>query len=138
MGALGLFAGGIGAGAAVQAWRDFPPDGTVSRDMAMVVSVAGIAAAYYAGRWRSRGGSAVAVASAQATAVSESTSTAVNTVNVAVLVPQAAPARGVRFPGDAAPWMGPQIVAGDVDQLEGMDPAEVADALGIELPDDVS
>lgn len=113
---LKALAFGLGAGSAVQAWRNWPATGDNTPWSVVAVFIVGIAAAYLAGRWHGRGGaSAVAVASAEATAVA-SNQTA---VNVFTVLPGAG-ARPVDFdvPSESVSWMGaprPAITAADLD-----------------------
>lgn len=123
---------GLAIGASLQAWRQYPPDGTPRRDAAMVVFIVGLAVAFAAGRWwgHTRPVSARATATATATANAAAVG---NSVNVAVIVPgQGAKAHGVAVPGDGPlPWMvegGPASVG----ELDGLDLDEVASILELD------
>lgn len=132
---LKALAFGLGVGAGVQAWRNWPANSLVTADSLAVVFCVGLVAAYFAGRARSRG-HVSASATATAAAVSTSAAQATNSLNVFI-----APGMGagstptvVSVPTEDAPWMTapdttPQLT---VDQLEGMDLEDLADA----LPDD--
>lgn len=127
---------GLAAGAAVQGFRNYPPDGTPTSDAVMVLFVVGLLLAYLAGRAR-RGSSSVAVASASAEA--EATATAQNHVQVAVVVPgggagAASAGRHVAVPVDGAlpSWLGAPDQVFTLDQLDGQDAAELASVLDVE------
>lgn len=118
---------GLGVGAGIQAWRNFPPDGPVTASSLALVFAVGILCAFFGGLWSSRGrGGAHAMASASAEAVASAVNS--NTVQLAVVMPGAgARASGVSLPSDQAPWMvgaseRPQIT---LDDLDGLDPAEL-------------
>lgn len=121
-----IFAFGAGFGAAVQAWRQWPPDHAPSVWPAVVVFIAAVACAYYGGR--SRRGS-VAIASATAVAVSESNAAAHaqgGNVQVLVVAPGGgAAAQGVSFPDESVAWLGPAHRGLDADELDGADLAEL-------------
>src|SRR5690349_16630038 len=93
---------GLGVGAGIQAWRNWPPQANVSADTLAVVFCGGLVVAYFAGRFASRGrASAVATATATATADSVASSN----VNVAFFVPghgAGSATGGVAVPTDAA------------------------------------
>ena len=74
---------GLGVGAAVQAWRQWPPDGPVTADGVAVVFVVGLVCAYLAGRTR-RGASATATATATATADASASAQSLQVVQVVV------------------------------------------------------
>lgn len=124
---LKALAFGLGVGAGVQAWRNWPSTSLVTADAMAVVFVVGLLSAYFAGRFRGRGNVS---ATATATAVAEAVAT--NTVNLAVVVPgggAGAAASPFSVPSDAAPWIAsttttPQLTG---DQLEGMDLDELLD-----------
>lgn len=123
---------GLGVGAAIQAWRNWPATALVTADSLAFVFCLGLVAAYLGGRWSSRGSggaTAVAVASAEAA----STSVASNNVNVAFVMPghgAGSASSGVTVPTDSAPWIAsstrPQLTSND---LEGFDPDELRDLL---------
>lgn len=116
---------GIGAGIALQAWRNFPADGPVSPNMAAVVAVVLGVAGYLAGRLRrGRGGTATATATAVSSSESTATAGVVNHVNVQLLqvggAVAAAPA-ALSVPSGDLPWVvgeRPQLTA---DQLDGIE-----------------
>lgn len=115
---------GIGVGAGIQAWRNWPADGPTSTSMGFVVTVAAVLLAYFGGRRRRP--AAVAVASAHAEAVSTSQ------VNLAVVVPGAGHSRiGATAPEPGAvSWMGherAQVTANDLDGLDLEELGVVAD-----------
>lgn len=114
---------GLGIGAGIQAWRNFPADGPVAPDMAIVISIAGILLAYFGGK--SRRPSAVAVAQAHAHA--EATASAQNVVNLAITVPGqgAGNSAGVVVPDfEAVSWMGGERHQVTADDLDGLDLAD--------------
>lgn len=76
---------GLGIGAAIQAFRQWPADGPVSLTPAAGVFIVGLLCAYFGGR-RGGGASAVAVASASAEASG-------NVLNVQLFSPSAAAQR---------------------------------------------
>lgn len=117
---LNALAFGLGFGAAVQAWRSWPPQAPVTADSLALVFCLGLVAAWLGGRSR-RGAAAVAVATADATAV------ATNTVQVAFFAPGSredmTTGSGLRVPSEAAPWMGtrsddPGALLASLDQEE--------------------
>lgn len=112
-----VLAFGAAFGAAVQAWRAWPPDGPVTAVPAVVLFVLAVCCAYLAGLWRSRG-RATATATATAVASSVSDAHASNTVNVAVLVPRSAGADAQAL--DSAPWFAGQRPAITADDLDGI------------------
>lgn len=115
---------GLGVGAAIQAWRNWPATANVTADSLALVFCLGMIAAYFAGRARGRGTSS---ATASATAVAGSSSVASNSVNVAVVVPGAGAGSHAAhaFPTDTAPWLtGTTRLELDSDSLEGMDLSE--------------
>lgn len=126
-----LLAVGIGLGAGLQAWRNYPPDGPVAGDMVALVACVGMLAAYLGGRWHGRGHSATAVAVASAEASAEATAAASNRVQVNLFT--AAPGGGARpagvmVPADAgAPWIeGPRSELA-LDDLDGADLSELVE-----------
>lgn len=129
---LKLIVVGLVAGIALQAFRNFPPDGPVTPNAAVLIALLGMLAAYGVGRGRRRFGS-VAVASASAS--SESTALAAARADQRLAVQlivnngeTGARPVGVQLPDEkTAPWlMGatdrPQLSA---DQVDGMDLAEL-------------
>lgn len=120
---------GLGVGAAIQAFRNFPPDGPLTPDMAYLLFGIGLLSAYYGGKWRGRGRYNLATATASAAARSDAAATASNQVNVAVIVPgQGAGSRGVTVPSESAQWFDGQRAQITSDELDGM----TASDLGIE------
>lgn len=125
---LRALAFGFAVGAAVQAWRAWPPGSMVTADSLAVVFCAGLVAAYFAGKRAARGLGPVAVATASASAESHAT----NSVQLAVIVPGHGPntvPNGVQVPTEAAQWFAststvPELTA---DALDGMDLAELLD-----------
>jgi hypothetical protein len=122
---------GLCAGVGVQAWRNFPADGPATMGPAMLVFVVAVLAAFLGGYRMGRpfrvsaSATAVAVASADAAASSQST------VNVAVFAPgqgAGSVAPGVAYPSDAAPWLGPARERLSLDDLDGMEVAELIEA----------
>lgn len=120
---LQVIALALGVGAGIQAFRQWPPDGPVSTDVAVTLFVIGLAIAYLGGRWHGRGG-ARANATATATAVAKSEATG-NVVNVAVFTPGGATASGLSVPTESTPWLGGPRPTVEVDDLDGMDVAEL-------------
>lgn len=121
---------GLGVGAAIQAWRNFPADGPVSADMAIMVAIAGILLAYFGGK--SRRPSAVAIA--QAAAHAEATASANNSVNVAIVMPGqgAGQSQGVVVPDfETVSWSAGEKHQVTADDLDGLD---FEDA-GFEMPE---
>lgn len=123
---LAVIAFGLAAGAALQAWRNFPPDGPMQSESLALLFVVGVVCAYLGGRSR-RPSTQVAIA--QAAAFAEAKAENTNTVNLAVVLPGGgARPHGVVVPDmDDMPWMvgeRPQLDAG---QLDGMDLAEFAE-----------
>lgn len=127
---LKALAFGVATGAAIQAWRNFPPDGPATQQTVASVVILGVLCAYLAGRWHGRGrSSASATATATATAVASSVAQAHQTVNVAVVMPGGgARPMGVTSPGGAMPWLDDaprrEVTA---DDLDGLDMAEFLD-----------
>lgn len=118
---------GLAAGAAVQAWRNFPADGPLTATSAMLLAGIAVLAAYLVGRGRRLRFGAVAVATAEANA--EAHAVASNQVNVAVVVPGGgARPSGVTVPdADHTAWIeGPRHVA-ELDDLDGMDLSELVE-----------
>lgn len=124
---LKAIAFGLATGAGIQAWRAWPAQHPVTGDSLAVVFIVGVICAYLGGRWHGRHGGAVAVAHAEAHA----TASAVNSVNVAVVMPgggAGAVPGGFRVPtAGAVPWLDststtPQLTA---DVLEGLDLSDV-------------
>lgn len=112
---------GLGAGAAVQAWRAWPATSVVQGDSLALVFVLGLVVAFFAGKSRRPSG-AVAVASAEATATAVNS----NTVQLLIAPGHGASPAGVRVPTETAPWIeGPRSPELDVSSLEGMDLSEV-------------
>lgn len=116
---------GLGVGAAVQAFRNFPPDGPMQADSVAVVFLAGMVAAFFGGiSRRSVSATAVAAASAEASASAAAT----NTVNVAVVIPGRGATSGVTVPGEAGvSWQGERRAVASVDDLDGADLSELLD-----------
>lgn len=133
---LKALAFGLGIGAAIQAFRNVPPDGPLQADALAVLFIVGLAAAYGGGKHR-RGAGSVAVAHAEAHA--DATSVATNTVQVAVVVPGggagADSAGRIRIPSDKElpEWFGSGELRPVVssDQLEGMDASELSEVLEV-------
>lgn len=112
---------GLAVGASVQAWRQWPPDGPVTADAAMVVFLFGLLAAYLGGLWggRGRGG---ARATATATASAEATAAAFgNAVNVAVFTADPARPTAFRVPDESVSWIEGQRRQLEADELDGLD-----------------
>ena len=108
---------GLAAGAAVQAWRNYPADGPVQADLALWLFVAGIVVAYCAGRARRKPLTA-AVAVAQADAHADAVASATQSVQVLLVNGDA----GTRAPAgaasglEAAPW----LVGGTTPELHAL------------------
>jgi len=128
-----LIAFGLAAGAGLQAWRNFPPNGPATGDALAVVFALGVVLAYVAGRVRGRGrtvSSATSTAVAAAAATAEST--AVQHVSLAVNLagmPARESAATVAYPSDAAPWFAGQRAAITADDLDGLDAAELIETV---------
>ena len=126
---------GLGLGAGVQAWRNWPATALVSGDALAVVFCVGLVAAYFAGRWssRHRGASATAVAVSSSESSAAAVSSASQHVNVAFVLPGAGAgqhAGGVAIPSESAPWIGSSSTAPALtsDHLEGFDLADILDS----------
>lgn len=95
---------GLGVGAGIQGFRQWPPDGPVTMNAAIALFLVGLLAAYFGGRRGRQGSSAVAIATASAEASG-------NVVNVQLFQPgaHAAEPRSVfttRVPEpDSVPWL---------------------------------
>lgn len=125
---LQALAFGLGVGAAIQAWRNFPPDTTVNADTLAWLFVIGLAVAWLSGRWSSHGkASAWASAHAEASATSASTS-AVHVQLLNVVPGQGARPDSLRVPSETVAWLDGDRPAITQDDLEGCDLSE----LGIE------
>lgn len=124
---LKFLALGLGVGAGVQAWRNFPPDGPVTPDALAFVFGAGLLVAFLGGLWFSRGRGAYASASATAVATAEAVASNTNTVNLAVVVPGRGAGAGVSLPADRLPWMVDAVPVAEIsaDDLDGFDFAEL-------------
>jgi hypothetical protein len=134
---------GFAAGAAIQAWRQFPPDGPLQPDSAVVIFLAGLVLAYCVGRFRGRGASASASATAIASASADATSVASNQTHVQVAfftggqgagqqpALSAGAVPGVVVPDEVA-WRGPARPALSADELDGADLSD----LGLEVAND--
>lgn len=131
---LKVIAFALAAGAGFEAWRNYPADGPASARSLWLLFCVGVVAAYLGGRWHGRRHvSASAWASAHAEASAESTATAqqAQTVNVALVVPGGgARPSGVRSPGDEVSWLGAPRAAVSVDDLDGLDLAELVQDQG--------
>jgi hypothetical protein len=120
----GALALGLGVGAGVQAFRQWPPDGPLSTNAVTVLFIAGLLAAYFGGRRRS-GSTAVAVATATASSAAEAS----NVVNVQLFSPGAVPERSildvrVPEPGTVA-WL-------DAPTAAALEPDVVLDGMSLE------
>lgn len=119
---LKLLAFGIGAGMAVQALRNWPPDGPLTQNSVAVIALIGLVAAYLGGRWAGRGNGAHASATAVAVAAAQAEASG-NTVNLFVAAQSgsgAAPV-GMSYPDEAAPWIGQHRRELSLDELDGAD-----------------
>lgn len=117
---------GIGAGAGIQLWRQWPPDGPGSARAVIVGSILVAVLAYVAGRLR-RGGNATATAVAVANATSHAT--AQQTVQIAVVTPgNGARPYAMRVPTEQAPWLGGLHRATTPDELDGQDVGELMES----------
>lgn len=128
---------GLAAGAGVQAWRNFPPDGPVTARSLALAFVVGVVCAYLGGRWHGRhhvSAWASAKATANAAAVAGASADAHQTVNVAVFAPpagsqgvQAGGRPAMRFPDEETLWVGSAQRQISSDELDGMDLSEFAE-----------
>ena len=119
---------GLGVGAGVQAWRQFPPDGPVTPHAVALVFCVGLLSAFLGGLWFSRGKrGAYASASASAVSIAEAVASNTNTVNLAVVVPGRGAAAGVALPADRLPWMVDAAPVAEIsaDDLDGLDFSEL-------------
>lgn len=119
---------GVCAGAGLQAWRNYPPEGPGSAEGLWVVLLGAVLLAYLAGRGvRARRGP-VAVAQAAAFASAKADSASSSTVNVAFVMPGAgARPVGVAVPDDSMPWFEGQRAQLSVDQLDGQELSELVE-----------
>lgn len=128
---LKLIVVGIAAGLALQAFRNFPPDGPVTPNAAVLMALVGMLAAYGVGRGRKRWGP-VAVASASASSESSALAAARADQRLAVQLivnngETGARPVGIQLPDAAtAPWLvgasdRPQITADDLDGMDDRD-----------------
>lgn len=120
---------GLAVGAGIQAWRNIPPDGPVSSDMAFWVLVVAVVLAYLGGRSR-RGAYASATATASATAEATAAAHAQQAVQVFITNGEGgARPVGYSIPTGEAPWLATSAErpALTLDQLDGMDLAEFSE-----------
>lgn len=126
---------GLAAGAGFQAWRNYPAERTPTADAMLLVFLAGLLAAYLAGRGRRRWGaqaSATAVASAEADATATSDATASQALQVNIWQPNPTNSRPVES-GIAVPdperlnWIAHRQQLSH-DDVEGMDLSELLEA----------
>jgi hypothetical protein len=132
---LRAIAFGLAVGAAIQAFRQWPADGPVTVDAAVAVFLVGLLAAYFGGRAR-RGSAATATATAVSISEANANAQAHQSVQVAVVLPGAgASPHGIAVPGEGehAPlwWSTPRGHL-EVDQLDGMDAADLSSAFDLE------
>ncbi|MCW2787151.1 MAG: hypothetical protein JWP74_3668 [Marmoricola sp.] len=120
---LKAIAFGLGCGAGVEAWKNFPPDGPVTTRPLALVFIVGLLCAYLGGRWHGRGHVS---ASATAVAVANASATAQQAVNLVVMTGGgAAPGRGVQVPSEAVSWFEGERVQVTEADLDGMDLSEL-------------
>jgi hypothetical protein len=116
---------GVAAGAGFQAWRHYPSEGPSSQEGLFVVLVGAVVLAFLVGLGIRRARGPVAIAQAAAYAQASAVSSG-NTVNLAVVVPgQGAAPVGVAVPDESMPWFQGQRTQLSLDQLEGLDVAEL-------------
>lgn len=133
---LRVIAFGLAAGAAIQAWRNFPPDGPLTSNSLAVAFIVGLVAAFLSGwfmgrPWRAANATAVAsaVAEARAAAASQSNASVQVLINNARDQAGAEAQGGVRVPEPGAvSWMAERPLIASVEDVDGMDLSD----LGIE------